>query len=68
MVTKEILAEVVEVVKASCVGVAQSLMKEPTTRFLASTLMDALSLCYPQYWLQKVSSIGLDRRLHSQCI
>jgi len=57
MVTKDILANIVEAVKISCVGVAEAFIKELTTHFPASTLMDALGFCYLRYWLQKESSI-----------
>ena len=60
MVTKEILIEVVEAVKTSCVSAAQSLMQELTSCFPAPTLIDALGFCYPQYWLQEESSTEPD--------
>jgi len=47
MVTKEILANIVKAIKASCVGTAQALMEELMAYFPASTLMDALGFCYP---------------------
>jgi hypothetical protein len=33
-------------------GVAHSLVKELSSRFPTSTLMDALEVVYPQYWLR----------------
>jgi hypothetical protein len=53
MVTKEIFDTIVAEVKVSCAGAVAALNKELIAHFLASNLMDALGICYPQYWCPK---------------